>query len=117
MTTVVDDLVESALRELADATHQRELWLASGGPEVSSFTECISRLWDDSGLGDALERPRVVYSPEIDRRLRELRVVLTGIDDSRSPEEILKDPELDRARSMASALLEALRRFGSDDDL
>lgn len=115
MTIVVDELVESALRELADETHQREMWLASTGPEVSSFTECISRLWDDSGLSEALDRPQSVYSPEIDQRLRELRTLLTGFDDSRSPEEILRDPQLDRARSMASALLEALRRFGSDD--
>jgi hypothetical protein len=55
---------------LADEAYQRQLWLAAGGPEVSSFTECISRLWDDSGLSDALDRPQGVYTPEIDDQLR-----------------------------------------------
>ncbi|MGH2572317.1 MAG: hypothetical protein ACRDGU_02315 [Actinomycetota bacterium] len=114
MTEVIDELVENALRELADEAYQRRLWLASGGSEVSSFTECVSRLWDDSGLSEALDQPHSVYTPEIDDHLRELRAFLGRIDDSRSPEAILKDPRLESVRAMAYALLQDLRRFGSD---
>jgi hypothetical protein len=115
MTDVVHELVEDALRELADGPYQRRLWLASGGEEVSSFTECVCRLWDDSGLVLALERAHAVYTPEIDNHLRELGVVLRGIDDSRPPKAILKDPQLHRARVLAQSLLLDLRRFASDN--
>ena len=112
---VVEELVEDALRELADEKYQRELWLASDGPEVSSLSECISRLLDDSGLGDALEAPDPVYTAEIDRRLLALQDLLTRMDDSRPPHEILDDPQLAQARGIASGLLQVLRRFAADE--
>ena len=115
MTDVVHELVEDALRELADEAYQRALWLASGGSEVSSLSECISRLWNDSGLILALERENEVYSAEIDEHFRQLRALLRRIDDSRAPAAILQDPILDRARSMASELLVDLRAFASGD--
>jgi hypothetical protein len=111
---VIDELVEQALRELADETTQTKLWLASSGPEVSSLTECRCQLWDDSGLGAALEKPDVVYTPEIDRGLHDLRVVLRRIDDQRPPQEVLEDPQLAIARSLAQRLLRELRAFGYD---
>jgi hypothetical protein len=81
---VIDELVEDALRELADESYQRELWLAASGPEVSSFTECYSRLFDDGGLGSALDAPDAVYDRQIDERLRVLARVLADMDESRS---------------------------------
>jgi hypothetical protein len=115
MRRVIDELVEDALRELADESYQRELWLAAASPEVSSLMECHSRLFDDSGLGSALDELEAVYDRQIDQRLRDLARVLAGVDDSRPPEAILDDPQLGRVRTMAFALLEDLRRFGSDD--
>jgi hypothetical protein len=114
MTKVYDELVESALRELADEAEQRRLWLASKGPEVSSFIECVERLWTDSGLGDELDRRHPVYTPEIDEHFRELSAVLHRIDGLRAPKKILRDPSLERARVMATGLLQELRQFGSD---
>lgn len=43
MMHVLDELVEDALRELADDEAQARLWHASAGPEVSSFVECTAR--------------------------------------------------------------------------
>lgn len=101
---------------LADERRQRELWLEASGPEVSSFSEICEMLWSDSGLADALEKPGPVYTAEIDNRLRDLHNLLRRIDRSRAPEEILKDPQLERARSMAQTLLQDLSRFGYDRD-
>ena len=106
------ELVENALRELADVERQRRLWLSSGG-EVSSFIEVGSRLWDDSGLADALDGPHGAYSAEIDGQLRALRTQLVRIDFARPPEEILEDPRLQRARSIASLILQSLSPQGS----
>lgn len=105
MTQVVRDLVVDALRESGDEGRQRHLWFASSGLEASSFTECMSRLLDDSGLSDALDGPLVVYTTEIDARLRELRTLLSKIDDSRSPEAILADHRLRRVRALALRIL------------
>ncbi len=111
MTGVVDELVEDALRELADESFQRQVWLASRGPLVGSFTECCCQLWDDSGLGDALDRRHRVYSGPLDERLRALHALLRRIDERRAPEAILQDPRLAEARSAARELLSDLRIF------
>lgn len=113
MIDVIDHLVEDALRELADERRQRELWLSAGPPEVSSFTECVSRLWYDSGLSAALERPLPVYRADIDAQFQELRALLRKIDGMRAPQDVLGDPRLHQARGRARQLLDDLRRFGS----
>src|SRR3954447_20934653 len=87
----IHELVEDGLRELADEAEQGRLWTASAGPEVSSFTECVCRLFDDSGLGDGLDRGRETYTQEIDQRLVDLRQLLCRVDATRSPEAILAD--------------------------
>ena len=110
MSRVVHEVVEEALRELADESMQRELWLSDGTADVSSLTESVSRLLDDSGLGDALDSTQVVYDPDIDARLRQLGDALVEIDGERSPEAILGDPKLQRVRELAAALLLEMRR-------
>ena len=113
MIRVVDELVEDALRELADEDAQTRLWNASEGPEVSSLVECTSRLWDDSGLSTAMDRD-VVYSDSIDDHLRELRTVLRGIDPLAPVDIVLTSPDLPRVRTLARALLNELTRFGHE---
>jgi hypothetical protein len=112
MKLVNDDLVEDALRELADEERQRTLWLSTGEPEVSSFEESLSRLWDDSGLGTAMEKPGVVYNSEIDELLRRLDETLAQVNTSQPVSGLLVDPHLAEARVMARRLLQELRRFG-----
>ena len=112
MTTVIDAVVEDALRELADESNQRRLWLAAEGPEVSSFIECVSRLYEDSGLILALEEGRTVYTPSIDAAFTRLDRLLSRIDGRRPPDDILNDPLLGEARALARQLLIDLRRFG-----
>ncbi len=113
MTRVVDELVEDALRELADEEVQMRLWKASAGPEVSSLVECTSRLWDDSGLAAAMDR-EVVYSVSIDGHLRQLRSVLHRIDATAPVDVILASPDLADARRLAQALVQELASFGYD---
>jgi hypothetical protein len=105
---VIHELVDDALRELADEADQRRLWTASTGPEVSSLTECVCRLFNDSGLTVELERGREVYAPEIDQRFLELRRLLSRVDDKRAPEAVLGDPLLAEARSVARLILRQL---------
>jgi hypothetical protein len=102
---VIHELVEDGLRELADEADQTRLWMASSGPEVSSFQECVCRLFDDSGLGDELDRGHEAYTQEIDQRLGDLRGLLHRVDDMRPPQAILEDPVMAEARSLAVSIL------------
>jgi hypothetical protein len=96
--------VEEALRELADADAQARLWLADSGPEVSSLDECACRLFNDSGLGDALDKGPV-YGRDIDAGLRELRHAVARIDRTRPVPVLLADPAVARVRKAAQTLL------------
>jgi hypothetical protein len=113
VTRVVDELVEDALRELSDEHTQARLWSSSGATEVSSLAEAKSRLWDDSGLVDAMDRG-VVYSDHIDAQLRQLHDTLRRIDDGAPVEVVLASADLVRARALAGDLLRALRDLGYD---
>lgn len=109
----MDELVEDALRELADEETQTWLWRATQGPKVSSLLECASRLWDDSGLATEMDRG-VVYNDNIDTHLRLLRGLLHRIDATAPVDVILANAHLPDARRRAQILLEELSRFGHD---
>lgn len=113
MTRVLDEIVDEALRELADEEAQMRLWTSSGATDVSSLSEVRSRLWDDSGLADAMERG-VVYSDLIDRRLRHLRGILHRIDENAPVSALLRSESLAEARLVAAELLQDLRSYGYD---
>lgn len=108
MTLIVHALVREALAELADPAYQRRIWTASEGPEIGSLTEAIARLFDDSGLGDALARGHEIYGTAADPMLRELDALLAEVDDGRAPASILRDPRIDEIRRLAAALLREL---------
>lgn len=111
MTRVIDELVEDALRELSDERAQAALWTSSGESEVSSLVEAKSRLWDDSGLADAMDRG-IVYSPQIDELLHRLHNTLRQIDENAPVDVLLTSADLVTARSLAADALKALRHFG-----
>ena len=96
--------VLALLHELADEGEQRRLWLSTGPPEVSSFVEALCGLYDDTGLGQALERrgETPVFGAEIDRSLIELHEVTTWVDQRSAPEELLAHPSMKVVRSLAA---------------
>ena len=108
MIRVFHQTVREALSELSDRAYQERVWMASEGPEVGSLTEAISGLYDDSGLGRALDRGQEVYGPQIDNLLVELRRLLKRVDDRRAPMAILQDPQMNRVRNLASDILRRL---------
>jgi hypothetical protein len=48
-------LLIDGLRDLADRSFQERVWVRDAGPEVSSFTELVCQIFDDTGLEDLLE--------------------------------------------------------------
>ena len=108
MSNLIKPLIISSLQELADYNFQRRVWLATAGPEISSFTEAVSGLFDDSGVGNALEQHSLVFSTGIDSLFRNLRKELQQIDHTRPPAAIISDPCMDRVRTIAADLLSLL---------
>lgn len=112
---VLHDRVVEELDELGDEEVQRRLWWSAGDGDalVSSFTECVCGLFDDSGLGVALDHGASVFGAEIDEHLRDLRRRLRSIDDRRSPGEITDDERLEPLRPIARELAQAIRQLAS----
>lgn len=108
-------MVRLALEELSDESYQRRVWTGRGGDnEMSSFIECVSRLYDDSGLDLALERDQPIFGTTIDADLQALGDLIARMDSSRSPDEIVGDPVMSRVRDRATAILQALDEGGGE---
>jgi hypothetical protein len=96
-----------ALQGLSDPEYQRRAWLASKGPVVSSFDEQVCQTFDDTGLSDALDAEKC--PPELDEQafstLKELDSAVSRVDQSASPERLLKDPRVKEVREIAARAL------------
>jgi hypothetical protein len=107
-------LVREGLWELSDLAFQRRVWMGRGGVgEMSSFVEAVETLFDDSGLGDELERGRPVFGGEADGELRALSSLVDRIDEWRDPMEIIDDPLMAEVRERAAAILHLIPADGS----
>jgi hypothetical protein len=111
-------MVVEALLELSDETLQRRRWLSSGEGEVSSFTEAVCELFDDSGLGHELDRGRAVFGAEVDDFLRRFGTTLRDLgrlDRSLPPATLIAHPEMVAARAFAKAILVQISHEPIDD--
>ena len=102
---VIRENVIDCLKSLADSSYQRNAWLASSGPIVSSFSEDVSQLFDDTGLSDALEHGTRIFGDVIDRDLRALGEAVIAVDESTPPADLLDSDELANIRQLAASLL------------
>jgi hypothetical protein len=106
--------VIESLHELSDEAFQRRVWLASSGPEISSFDEAISGLFDDTGLDsilDAPERPPV-FSTEVYDGLRQLRNLVDKASQAfhaLPPSMRIDDPRMRDIRASAATILALIR--------
>lgn len=106
MTAVLTSPIRAALRELSDVEYQSRVWTGQdAGGEMSSFAECVSRLYDDSGLELALDDDQHVFGSSIDHDLRTLGTLVLQIDSSQGPEETVADPRMRRVRELAGTIL------------
>jgi hypothetical protein len=71
-------------------------------------TEATSRLFDDSGLGDELDRPPPVFGMKVDALLRQLGSSLRQLDEFQAPRELLLDPHMKTIRQLAGEALSLL---------
>jgi hypothetical protein len=96
-----------SLRELSDRKEQERLWFSTGagGSDVSSFTEAFCGLFDDTGLGDNLDKGTTGLGSAADAALEQLYVELRNVDQRAGPKEIIESGEMKRIRELAAVAL------------
>ena len=105
MTPAQSHMVKEALAELADAEYRERVWLAADG-EVSSPEESFCQLFDDSGLGHALDSGGGAFNASIDDKLRALDQLPTkAAAGTPAPRDVLDHDEIDVVRGLAAAAL------------
>ncbi len=113
ITKIIYEQIESCLKELSDIAFQERVWVRGEGPEVSSYTEVVCQLFDDTGIGDELcleQHDGYVISKDIDPMLHELSDLLDSINSNLDTQEILKSPNWEEIRSCASHALKLLKK-------
>ena len=107
---LIDNLLV-ALSDLADQEFQRRAWLASEGPEVSSFSELICQVFDDTGLSDALgaDRRPIALSERSFSALRKLDWAVSKVDQGLSTELLLEDAQMEAVRRVAASAFESIK--------
>ncbi|TPG13924.1 hypothetical protein [Pedococcus bigeumensis] len=102
---VHEEMVRDALSDLADEDYQRRDWTSRTPSGQSSLEECWERLFDDSGLGTALDSETEVFGDHPDQCLRELDTALRAVPVDASASEVLDSEEMALVRSLASRTL------------
>ena len=104
MTGIDKQRVGLALEELANREEQERLWLSDGSSgEVSSFTEAICGLYDDSGLSRALDSGEL--SDELSKRFCELSRRIDRMPQDISPQEQIDHPAMKEISIIAREIL------------
>jgi hypothetical protein len=100
------DCIIDCLEHLSNREEQVRLWLLDGSSgEVFSFDEAMCCLFDDTGLGDRLQKGGAVFCKEADVLLCELEIKLVAINSSRPIMKIINDPKMEEVRVLAREIL------------
>ena len=117
MTTTIDKYkwlngIQNAIQEIANSEFQERVWVRGEGPEVSSFTEAICRLFDDYNFDDFLDEHWHIFglSSQLYRMLRKLRNLLNEYEEKETDAEIVKDEKWDEIREYAKDVLQEFDR-------
>lgn len=93
------------LNELSDSNIQKELWIEGIGG-ISSFTEAICSIFDDSGLAvlmneNGLKDPLLSKFNELDSLLRQ-------IPEHDAPENIINHPNMKDVKRVSNELIQLI---------
>jgi len=107
------EAVRDAIREFADESFQRRIWLRGEGPEIGSYSEAFNRLFDDADFERFLNlcAERNILSPNSLKQLQQFRHAVEEYSDNQESEDeavILADPRWDEIRRFARSALNAL---------
>jgi hypothetical protein len=104
---LMKQMVRDSLRELSDADLQRQAWARGVEGILSDPEELVCQLFDDSGLGDLLEKG-VACSPHVDGLFRELDGMLATVDLAQGGRDLTESEAWGAIRAMAMRILRAI---------
>jgi hypothetical protein len=103
------EMVADALEELGSIDLQRRRWDGNSQLEMSSFTDAVESLFDDSGLWDEIEKGRSGLAAETVDALRALSTALARVEGDQGPARTIDDPAMNDVRKLANDVLRLLR--------
>ena len=115
MRWIGKEMIFESLRELGDQKSQTRLWFRGNSNEQSSFMEAVESLYTDSGLGDELDKGRIVFSEEVDGKLTELRDVIQHIQSDTNGEAFVSSKEMSLIRDKANDILKRIEDEDGND--
>ena len=94
MNAILKNIYEDLL-ELSSTDMQKQLWLGGSSNEISSFSELMSRLFDDSHFDDFVDRDaeNLGLKAELVLELQNLRDLLNHYKEKDTDLEIITDPK------------------------
>lgn len=101
MTILWADVLDG-LKELSDSNLQQRLWV-DGNDEMSSYTEAICMIFDDSGLGLSIEKGSL--DEPLLGSFKELDEVIDTIPENETPEDIMGHPNMPKLQQVASKII------------
>ncbi|ANM31005.1 hypothetical protein ABI59_17635 [Acidobacteria bacterium Mor1] len=96
------------LQDLANSRAQKRAWVDREGASFFSPVELVCRLYDDTALGDYLEKGSA-FGGDCDRLLRELGDLVGSVNLDQSPEELLADAQWLEAQRLAERVIPLVR--------
>jgi hypothetical protein len=100
------EMVIQSLEELSDLDFQEKVWVRGEGNMVSSFTEAVNSLYDDSGL-NTLMKDGLVFSSKADQALNELHEYLKTFSPGQPAKSLIASDKWHKVIHLANrALLE-----------
>ena len=100
------------LTELSSREFQARAWLATDGPEVSSFEESVCQTLDDTGLSDAISAGRcpAELSAKSFEALLNLDAAVSRVPQGLPPAALLDNAAMEEVRTKASHALKLLKQ-------
>jgi hypothetical protein len=101
------DVLRWSLEELASVEVQQRLWLGDSLGEASSFQEAICGVFDDSGLGRAMESGWIAerFGNDITSKVAELGTLVDKVPPNLPPREIIGLPLMADVRRVSRELM------------
>lgn len=106
------NLLLENLHELASREVQVRLWLKGNEKEMSTYTEAICGVFDDAGLGEAIDTGflQKSFSPAVLQSCIFLRSAVKEIGEDLHPLEVIEHSRMPVVRRIACELLELFEK-------
>ena len=104
------NILRWSLEELSNKDLQEQLWLGKIEGQMSTFVECICRVFDDSGLARAIEAETLEkgFTKEMKKLAEKLSSLISKIPQTGDDSNVLKNSRIDEVRNVAATFLALL---------